>query len=69
MANLFGVDAGRDPDEVAAYLAEMTGELSQVARWHGFDALAYLLDMARLEAEGAAHRPKPPEAKRNTARS
>ena len=68
MANLFGVDAGRDRDEVAAYMAELTGELALVARRHGFDTLAYLLEMARLEAESTARRPKPPETKRDTAR-
>lgn len=68
MANLSGVDAGRDRDEVAAYLAELTGELALVARRHGFDALAYLLDMAQLEAERVTRRPKSPHSKHNTAR-
>lgn len=68
MANLSSVDAGRDRDEVAAYMAELTGELALVARRHGFDTLAYLLEMARLEAESTAHRPKSPEPKRNNAR-
>jgi hypothetical protein len=36
--------------EAAELIATMSGELAQVARRHGFDALAYLLDMARLEA-------------------
>ena len=58
MANLIDNEAGRDRDEVAAYVAELTGELSLVARRHGLDALAYLLDMARLEAESSARRPK-----------
>ena len=62
MADLSGVDAEHDRDEVAAYMAELTGELALVARRHGFDTLAYLLDMARLEAEGATHGPKTPDA-------
>jgi hypothetical protein len=33
------------------FLAELMGELSGIARQHRFDALAYLLDMAKLEAE------------------
>jgi len=68
MANLSGVDAGRDRDEVAAYMAELTGELALVARRHGFDTLAYLLEMARLEAESTARRPKSPETKGNSGR-
>jgi hypothetical protein len=40
--------------EFAAYAAEMAGELSAVARRHGFDALGYLLEMARMEAESTA---------------
>jgi hypothetical protein len=35
----------------AAYIATMTGDLAELARRHGLDALGYLLDMARLEAE------------------
>jgi hypothetical protein len=34
-----------------SFVAELTGELSSIARRHRFDALAYLLDMAKLEAE------------------
>lgn len=68
MANLSGVDTGRDRDEVAAYLAELTGELALVARRHGFDALAYLLDMAQLEAESVTRRPRSPDPKRSAAR-
>jgi hypothetical protein len=42
-----------DRDQVAAYVAEMTGELALIARRHGFDALGFLLEMAQLEAEHA----------------
>jgi hypothetical protein len=36
---------------VALYIGALTGELGQLARANGFDALSYLLDMARLEAD------------------
>ena len=49
-----GVEAARDRDEVAAYVAELTAELAEVARRSGLHTLGYLLDMARLEAENAA---------------
>jgi hypothetical protein len=40
-------------DRVAAanYVAELSAELAELARQHGLDALGYILDMARLEAE------------------
>ncbi|MBF9234058.1 hypothetical protein I2H38_11770 [Microvirga sp. BT350] len=38
------------PVEVAQYIAEFTAELSYLARKGRLDLLAYLLDMARLEA-------------------
>ncbi len=37
--------------DAIVFVAELTTELSRIARGHGFDALAYLLDMARLEAD------------------
>ena len=36
--------------EAARYLAEFTGELSSLAKQSRFDLLAYMLDMARMEA-------------------
>ncbi|WP_445500540.1 hypothetical protein [Microvirga sp. G4-2] len=36
--------------ETAQYIAEFTAELSYLARQTRLDLLAYLLDMARLEA-------------------
>jgi hypothetical protein len=42
-----------DREAAAAYLAELTGDLAAIARRHGLDALGYLLDMAKLEAENA----------------
>jgi hypothetical protein len=35
----------------AAYIADLTGGLAQMARRHGLKTLGYLLDMAKLEAE------------------
>jgi hypothetical protein len=35
----------------ADLIGSMAAELAQLARHHGFDALGYLLDMARLEAD------------------
>jgi hypothetical protein len=43
-------------DRVAAarYVAELSAELANLARQHGLDALGFILDMARLEAENAS---------------
>jgi len=38
----------------AAYVASLTAELAALARKHKLDTLGYLLEMARLEAEGLA---------------
>jgi hypothetical protein len=47
--------AGGPVDRVAAasYVAELSGELALLARHHRLDALGYILEMARLEAENA----------------
>jgi hypothetical protein len=45
-----------DREAAAAYVAEMTGDLASLARRHGLDALGFILDMARLEAEHASRR-------------
>lgn len=42
-----------DPEAAAAYIAELSRDLAQIARRHGLDALGYILDMAQLEAENA----------------
>lgn len=47
-----------DTSEAAAYLAEMSGSLAVIARQQGFDTLAYLLDMAREEAQNNAGSPE-----------
>jgi hypothetical protein len=51
-----------DREAAAAYVAELSADLAVIARRCGLDALSYILDMARLEAENAtrpraAHRP------------
>ena len=39
------------PLEVSGYVAALAGELAGMARQSGLRSLAYLLEMARLEAE------------------
>ena len=46
----------QDPEQFAAYVAALADELAATARRQGFDVLAYLLDMARLEAESLRQR-------------
>ncbi|WP_112663641.1 hypothetical protein [Microvirga flavescens] len=41
-------------EETALYIAQFTAELSYLARRANLDLLAYLLDMARLEASRSA---------------
>lgn len=48
---------------VARYLADMTGQLESMARSAKLELLAYLLAMARAEAEAATVEPLP-EAER-----
>jgi hypothetical protein len=40
-------------EAAAAYVAELAGNLATIARQHGLDALGFILEMARLEAENA----------------
>ena len=42
------------PDSTAHYIASMTGELAKMARRNGLDALGYILEMARIEADQIA---------------
>lgn len=49
-------EAGREPGNrtaTAEYVAELSAALANLARRQGLDALGYILDMARLEAENA----------------
>jgi hypothetical protein len=43
-------DGKTRPEEVAAYIAVLTAEMVRLARKHKLQELAYLLDLARLEA-------------------
>lgn len=43
-----------DPAETARYIAQLTGELAALAGAAQLETLAYLLAMARVEAEVAA---------------
>jgi hypothetical protein len=49
-------DAAEDRSAAAVYIASMSSELAGLARRHGLDALGYLLDMARLEADSVTGR-------------
>ncbi|HZW46937.1 MAG TPA: hypothetical protein VFF61_05390 [Microvirga sp.] len=49
---------GMSTAETAQYIAEFTAELSYLARQTRLDLLAYLLDMARLEAARAVQADK-----------
>ncbi len=44
------LEAAKTPD-AALYIASITEELARLAKSHQLDALAYILDMARLEAD------------------
>jgi hypothetical protein len=46
--------AGDDRAATASYIATIAGDLAGIAKAHGFDTLAYILDMARLAAESNA---------------
>jgi hypothetical protein len=48
-----GAGQFEDRAAAAAYVAELSGDLATIARRHGLDALGYILDMAKLEAENA----------------
>ena len=42
-----------DREAAAEYLAHLSRDLAVIARRHGLDALSYILEMGRLEAESA----------------
>ena len=46
-------DEQRRRAEATAYIAEMTGNLANMARKNGLGALGFILEMAQLEAENA----------------
>jgi hypothetical protein len=45
-----------DRAAAATYLAAIIGGLAELAHRHDFETLAYILDMARLEAESTVQR-------------
>ena len=53
-------------EEVAAYVASITRELQAMVKPYPMPALAYLLELARLEAEGLAHGRVPEEPAQST---
>jgi hypothetical protein len=42
------------PGSAALYIASLADELAKMARRNGLDALGYILEMARLEADQVA---------------
>ena len=48
-------EASSTPD-TALYIASMADELARLAKSHNLEALAYILDMARLEADQISKR-------------
>ena len=54
-----GAPASRD---VAAYVEALAAELARLSRGHNLTTLAYLLDMARLEARNVVLSQTPGEA-------
>jgi hypothetical protein len=50
------VGASKSQPEAARYIADLTGEMVKMARGSGFDVIAYLLELARLEAEETAQK-------------
>ena len=55
----FGIDPdheGSSPNDAAAYIERLTGELKIIAARNNLDFLAYVLDMAREEAISQANR-------------
>jgi hypothetical protein len=42
---------GQSSTAAALYIGTLTEELARIARRHRFDGLAYILDMARMEAD------------------
>jgi hypothetical protein len=45
-----GTNTVEYPAAVALYIGALSGELGQLARANGLEALGYILDMARIEA-------------------
>jgi hypothetical protein len=52
-AGPYDEDEARYRQEAAEYIADLTGTLADMARKHGLDALSFILNMAKLEAQNA----------------
>jgi hypothetical protein len=50
----------QSPSAAAFYIGTLAAELARIARRHDLDALGYILDMARLEAEQIVKGTAPP---------
>jgi hypothetical protein len=48
--------ASPDVSDAAQYIASLTEELVALAKYHEWDLLAYILDVARLEADQISKR-------------
>lgn len=46
--------APNDPAVLASYVAQISGELARLSRENGLTTLAYILEMARLEARNVS---------------
>ncbi len=46
--------APNNPAVFASYVAQISGELARLSRENGLTTLAYILEMARLEARNAS---------------
>jgi hypothetical protein len=51
-----------DPHALGVYMATMSASMARIARQNGFDALAYLLELAHLEAETIRLQARPHQA-------
>jgi hypothetical protein len=45
------IQPARDREDIAKQIADSTADLAYLARGHGLDALGYILEIAKLEAE------------------
>jgi hypothetical protein len=51
-----GLPPSGDKAAAAAYIAEMSSTLADLARGYDIETLGYLLELARLEAETISHK-------------
>ncbi|MGQ3674725.1 hypothetical protein ACT6QH_04395 [Xanthobacter sp. TB0139] len=58
-----------DPVMFAAYVASISGELARISRENGLSTLAYILEMARLEARNITLTEQDASAEQQTAQT